>query len=44
MATPNETDPGVRVPGAHRTLRIAVLCVIVAVILFLAVSGLLSGR
>ena len=44
MATPNETDPGVRVPGGHRALRIAVLCLIVAAILVLAVTGWLSGR
>ena len=44
MATPNETDPGIRVPGGRRALRIAVLCVIVAAILFLAVTSWLSGR
>ena len=37
-------DPGVRVPGGHRALRIAVLCPIVAAILVLAVTGWLSGR
>ena len=44
MTTPDETDPGVRVPRGHRTLRIVVLCVIVAAILFLAATSWLSGR
>ena len=44
MTTPDEMDPGVRVPGRRRTLRIAVLCVIVAAILFLAVISWMSGR
>lgn len=44
MTTPDETNPGVRVPRGRRTLRIAVLCIVVAAILFLAVIGWLSGR
>jgi hypothetical protein len=44
MTTPDETDPGFRTPGKRRTLRIAVLCVMVAAILFLAVVSWLSGR
>jgi hypothetical protein len=44
MTTPDETDPGVRVPRGRRTLRIVVLCVIVAAILFLAAVSWLSGR
>jgi hypothetical protein len=44
MTTPDETDPGVQVPGRRRNLRIAVLCVIVAAILLLAVVSWLSGR
>jgi hypothetical protein len=44
MATPNETDPGLRLSRGRRTLRIAVLCVLVAAILFLAVTSWLSGR
>jgi len=44
MTTPDETDPGLRVPGGRRNLRIAVLCVIVAAILLLAVVSWLSGR
>ena len=44
MTTPDETDPGVRVPRGRRTLRITMLCVVVAAILFLAVVSWLSGR
>jgi hypothetical protein len=44
MTTPDQTDPGVRVPRGRRTLRIAVLCVIVAAILFLAIISWASGR
>ena len=44
MTTPDETDPGVRVPRWRRILRIVVLCVIVAAILFLAATSWLSGR
>ena len=44
MTTPDETDPGVRVPLGRRILRIVVLCVIVAAILFLAATSWLSGR
>ena len=44
MTTPDETDPGVRVPDGRRTQRIVMLCVIVAAILFLAATSWLSGR
>ena len=44
MTTPNQTDPGIRVSRGRRTIRIAVLCVIVAAILFLAATSWLSGR
>jgi hypothetical protein len=44
MTTPDETDPGVLVPHGRRALRIAVMCVIVAAILFLAATSWLSGR
>ena len=44
MAIPNETNPGVLAPRARRTMRIAVLCVLVAAILFLAITSWLSGR
>jgi hypothetical protein len=43
MTTPDETDPGVRVPRGRRTLRIVVLCVVVAAMLFLAAAGWLRG-
>jgi hypothetical protein len=37
MTTPkNETDPGIRVPRGRRAVRIAVMCVVVAAMLFLA--------
>ena len=32
----NETDPGMRVPRGHQAVRIVVMCVVVAAILFLA--------
>lgn len=44
MTTPDETDPGARVPRGRRVVRIVVLCVVVAAILFLAASSWLSGR
>ena len=44
MTTPdNETDPGMRVPRGHRAVRIVVMCVVVAVILFLAAAGWTHG-
>jgi hypothetical protein len=44
MTTPNnETDPGVRVPRGSRAVRIAVMCVVVAAILFLAVTSWTHG-
>ncbi|HYX60153.1 MAG TPA: hypothetical protein VE888_14200 [Streptosporangiaceae bacterium] len=44
MTTPdNETDPGMRVPRGHRAVRIAVMCVVVAAILFLAATGWTHG-
>ncbi len=45
MATSNDTNPGILPPRrGRRALRIAVLCVVVAAILFLAVTSWLSGR
>jgi hypothetical protein len=44
MTTPNnETDPGIRVPRGHRAVRIAVICVVVAAILFLAATSWIHG-
>lgn len=44
MTTPNnETDPGIRVPRGHRAVRIAVMCVVVAAILFLAAISWTHG-
>ena len=44
MTTPrNEADPGMRVPRGRRAVRIAVMCVVVAAILFLAVTGWAHG-
>jgi hypothetical protein len=44
MTTPsNETDPGIRVPRRHRAVRIAVMCVVVAAILFLAATSWTHG-
>ena len=44
MTTPdNETDPGMRVPRGRRTVRIAVMCVVVAAILFLAAASWTRG-
>jgi hypothetical protein len=44
MTTPdNETDPGMRVPGARRAVRIMVMCVMVAAILSLAAISWTHG-
>jgi hypothetical protein len=44
MTTPsNETGPGIRVPRGHRVVRIAVMCVVVAAILFLAATSWTHG-
>ena len=39
----NETDPGIRVPRGRRAVRIVVLCVVVAAILFLAAISWTHG-
>jgi hypothetical protein len=44
MTTPDETDPGIHVPRGRRTVRVVVLCIVVAAILFLAATGWLRGR
>ncbi len=44
MTTPdNETDPGIRLPGGRRAVRIVVLCIVVAAILFLAAISWTHG-
>ena len=44
MTTPNNgTDPGMRVPRGHRALRIVVMCVVVAAIVFLAATSWTHG-
>jgi hypothetical protein len=44
MTTPNnETDPGIPVPHGHRAVRIVVMCVVVAAILFLAAISWTHG-
>ena len=44
MTTPNnETDPGIRAPRGHQAVRIAVICVVVAAILFLAAISWTHG-
>lgn len=44
MTAPNtETDPGMRVPRGRRTVRIVVMCVVVAAILFLAAISWTRG-
>jgi hypothetical protein len=44
MTTPNtETDPEMRVPRGRRAVRIAVMCVVVAAILFLAALSWTRG-
>jgi hypothetical protein len=44
MTTPNtETDPGMRVRRGRRAVRIVVMCVVVAAILFLAAVSWTRG-
>ena len=43
MTSSNETDPGMRVPRGHRAVRIVVMCVVVAAILFLAAISWTHG-
>lgn len=44
MTTPdNETDRGIRLPGGRRAVRIVVMCVVVAAILFLAAISWTHG-
>ncbi len=44
MTTPNnDTDPGIRVPRGHRAVRILVLCLVVATLLFLAAISWTRG-
>jgi hypothetical protein len=44
MTAPNiETNPGRRVPRGRRTVRIVVMCVVVAAILFLAAISWTRG-
>ncbi len=44
MTTPsNETEPGMRVPRWGRAVRIAVMCVVVVAILFLAATSWTHG-
>ena len=43
MTTPDETGRAVRVRSWRRTVRIVLLCVVVAAMLFLAASGWLRG-
>jgi hypothetical protein len=43
MATPDRTEPAVPGRNRHRTVRIVLLCVVVAVILFIAATGWLRG-
>jgi len=44
MTTPNnETDPGIRVPRGRRAVRIAVMCAVVAAILFFAAISWTHG-
>jgi hypothetical protein len=44
MTTPDiETDPGTRVPRGRRTMRIVVMCVVVAAILLLAALSWIPG-
>jgi hypothetical protein len=44
MTTPDQTDQAPSARGARRTVRIVVLCLAVAAILFLAVIGWIPGR
>jgi hypothetical protein len=44
MMTPDtETDPGMRVPRERRAVRIVVICVVVAAMLFLAATSWTHG-
>ena len=43
MTMPDETGPAARGRGRRRAVRIVLLCVIVAVILFIAATGWLRG-
>ena len=43
MTTPDETGRAVRVRSRRRTVRIVLLCVVVAAMLFLAATGWLRG-
>lgn len=44
MTTPdNQTDPEMRVPRGHRAVRIVVMCVVVAAILFLGATSWTHG-
>ncbi len=44
MTTPSdETDPGMRAPRGRRAVRIVVMCVVVAAILFLAAISWIHG-
>jgi hypothetical protein len=44
MTAPNNaTDPGTRVPRAYRAVRIVVMCLVVAAILFLAATSWTHG-
>ncbi len=44
MTTPDQTGRAVPVRRGRRTVRIVLLCLVVAAILFLAATGWLSGR
>lgn len=44
MTAPDQTGPTVPTRRVRRAVRIAVLCIIVAAILFLAATSWLSGR
>jgi hypothetical protein len=44
MTTPDETGQAVPVRRGRRTVRMVVLCVVIAAALFLAATGWLSGR
>lgn len=43
MVIPDETGPAVPGRNTRRTVRIVLLCVVVAVILFIAATGWLRG-
>ncbi len=44
MTTPDQPGRAVHVRRGRRTVRIVLLCLVVAAILFLAATGWLSGR